>query len=277
MADSTKFVPFDQWTRFAATRLSFGVWLEMGKFQSGLECWNSKALMDAAGLLPEQHITVKILCGTPLWAEDFNSSPLSATYMRQWIGSTLVQKIVWRQFGANPLSTPMLGHSCCLLGLFWQYARVKPVTQCGVNRYILLYCIHPKQNRTSFVNLRTKYIDGNTNDELLSTMIDQFKWQILVAWLSYRPCIMYIYHPSPWCWKNMTGGAMCRNKYILWYPKMVGLIELENCLWLTMWWDSSALVKIRTNAGILLIRPLGTNFSENRLKIQNWLIVVVKK
>ena len=40
----------------------------------------------------------------------FNSSPPSAAYMRQWIGSALVQMMAWRLFGAKPLSKPMLGY-----------------------------------------------------------------------------------------------------------------------------------------------------------------------
>ena len=40
----------------------------------------------------------------------FNSSPPSAAYMRQWIGSTLVQIMVCRLFGAKPLSKPILSY-----------------------------------------------------------------------------------------------------------------------------------------------------------------------
>ena len=40
----------------------------------------------------------------------FNSSPPSYTYMRQWIGSTLVQIMACRLFGAKPLYEPMLGY-----------------------------------------------------------------------------------------------------------------------------------------------------------------------
>ena len=40
-----------------------------------------------------------------------NSSHLSAAYMRQWIGSALVQIMARRLFGAKPLSKPML--ACC--------------------------------------------------------------------------------------------------------------------------------------------------------------------
>ena len=38
----------------------------------------------------------------------FNSSPPSAAYMCQWIGSTLVQIMACRLFGAKPLSKPMM-------------------------------------------------------------------------------------------------------------------------------------------------------------------------
>ena len=39
----------------------------------------------------------------------FNSSPPSAPYMRQWIGSALVQIMTCRLFGAKPSFKPMLG------------------------------------------------------------------------------------------------------------------------------------------------------------------------
>ena len=41
---------------------------------------------------------------------DFNSSPPSAAYMHQWIGSALVQIMACRLFGAKPLSKPMPGY-----------------------------------------------------------------------------------------------------------------------------------------------------------------------
>ena len=44
------------------------------------------------------------------WLIWVNSSPPSAAYMCQWIGSTLVQKMVCRLFGAKPLSKPMLAY-----------------------------------------------------------------------------------------------------------------------------------------------------------------------
>ena len=40
--------------------------------------------------------------------DTLNSSPSSAAYMRQWIGSALVQIMACRLFGAKPLSKPML-------------------------------------------------------------------------------------------------------------------------------------------------------------------------
>ena len=39
-----------------------------------------------------------------------HSYPPSAAYMRQWIGSALVQIMACRLFGAKPLSKPMLGY-----------------------------------------------------------------------------------------------------------------------------------------------------------------------
>ena len=39
-----------------------------------------------------------------------NSSPPSAIYMRQWIGSALVQIMACRLFGAKPLSKQMQGY-----------------------------------------------------------------------------------------------------------------------------------------------------------------------
>ena len=40
-----------------------------------------------------------------------NSSPPSATYMRQWIVSALVQKMACRLFGTKPLSKSVLSFS----------------------------------------------------------------------------------------------------------------------------------------------------------------------
>ena len=40
----------------------------------------------------------------------FNSSPPSAAYMPQWVGSALVQIMACRLFDAKPLSKPMLGY-----------------------------------------------------------------------------------------------------------------------------------------------------------------------
>ena len=51
-----------------------------------------------------------------------NSYPLSAAYMRQWTGSSLVQIMACRLFGAKPLSKPMLGY--CQLDS-WEQVSVK--------------------------------------------------------------------------------------------------------------------------------------------------------
>ena len=51
-----------------------------------------------------------------------NSSPPSAAYMRQWVGSSLVQVMASRLFGAKPLPEPMLAY--CQLDS-WKYISVK--------------------------------------------------------------------------------------------------------------------------------------------------------
>ena len=52
----------------------------------------------------------------------FNSSPPSAAYMHQWIGSALVQIMACRLFGAKPLSAPMLVY--CQLD-YWEQTSLK--------------------------------------------------------------------------------------------------------------------------------------------------------
>ena len=51
-----------------------------------------------------------------------NSSPPSATYMRQWAGSALVRVMAWRRTGAKPLPEPMLAY--CELDS-WEQISVK--------------------------------------------------------------------------------------------------------------------------------------------------------
>ena len=55
---------------------------------------------------------ITVICNREL----INSSLPSGVYMRQWIGSTLVQIIVCRLFGAKPFSKPMLGYCQLALG-----------------------------------------------------------------------------------------------------------------------------------------------------------------
>ena len=52
----------------------------------------------------------------------FNSSPPGATCMRQWSGSSLVQVMACRLFGAKPLPEPMLAY--CQLDS-WKHISVK--------------------------------------------------------------------------------------------------------------------------------------------------------
>ena len=60
----------------------------------------------------------------PSQASDINSSPPSAAYMRQWTGSTLVQVMACRLFGAKPLPEPML-----------DYCQLDPWEQISVKSY----------------------------------------------------------------------------------------------------------------------------------------------
>ena len=48
--------------------------------------------------------------GATYGCHPLNSSPSSSAYMRQWLGSALVQIMAWRLFGAKPLSKPTLGY-----------------------------------------------------------------------------------------------------------------------------------------------------------------------
>ena len=54
-----------------------------------------------------------LLMSWPITNYGIDSSPPSAAYMRQWTGSSLVQAIDCRLFGAKPLTEPMLA-SCQL-------------------------------------------------------------------------------------------------------------------------------------------------------------------
>ena len=53
--------------------------------------------------------TLYVVCGIHRIQNGFNSSPPSATYMRQWTGSALVQIMAWRRIGwvivIGPLGT----------------------------------------------------------------------------------------------------------------------------------------------------------------------------
>ena len=57
----------------------------------------------------DPHLKFKITATSPR-GEWVNSSPPSAAYMRQWIGSALVQIMACRLFSAKPLSKPMLSY-----------------------------------------------------------------------------------------------------------------------------------------------------------------------
>ena len=59
----------------------------------------------------------------------FNLSPPSAVYMRQWIGSALFQIMACRLFGAKPLSKSMLGY-CQLDKLKWNFNFADDIFRC---------------------------------------------------------------------------------------------------------------------------------------------------
>ena len=68
----------------------------------------------------------------------FNSSPPSAAYMPQWIGSALVQIMAYRLFGAKPFSKPMM-----------DYCKLDPLEQPSVD-------FSPKTQNFSFTTLHLK-------------------------------------------------------------------------------------------------------------------------
>ena len=58
-------------------------------------------------------ITVEVRWTKPLWKGHLwglNSSPPSVAFLRQWIGSALIQVMAWRLYGAKPSSKPMLDY-----------------------------------------------------------------------------------------------------------------------------------------------------------------------
>ena len=71
-------------------------------------CWMIWLLSSARnGFNVLHHLNVKE-CWTRFIFTFLNSSPPSAAYMRQWIGSALVEVMACRLFGAKPLPQPML-------------------------------------------------------------------------------------------------------------------------------------------------------------------------
>ena len=81
-----------------------------------LPSWVSYGLSVVGILVKIDHILIAPHCML------MNSSPPSATYMRQWTGSSLVQVVACRLFGAKPLPEPMLAYSQLDS---WKYISVK--------------------------------------------------------------------------------------------------------------------------------------------------------
>ena len=89
----------------------YNVFVALSHWASDMQCflW-SKSLDEGIVNCPVQLDTILL-----------NSSPPSAAYRRQWIGSALVHIMACRLFGAKPLSKPMLG-----------YCQLDPIEQTSV-------------------------------------------------------------------------------------------------------------------------------------------------
>ena len=100
-----------------------------------------------------------------------NSSPPSATYMRQWTGSALVQIMACCLIGAKPLSKPMLG-----------YCQLDPYEQTSVksNQNTKLF-IHENAFENIVCRMTTILSRG---DELMT--------QWVVWWACLKYCLSYI-------------------------------------------------------------------------------------
>ena len=68
-----------------------------------------------------------------IWNQ-LNSSPLSAAYMRHWIGSALVQIMACRVFGTKSLPEPVLAH--CQLDSSEQLSVKSELYHCHSRKYI---------------------------------------------------------------------------------------------------------------------------------------------
>ena len=79
----------------------FGIWFEKLHF-----LWEKVIIHK----LQCSQVCVGVACEPGWQGNVINTSPPSATYMRQWIQSALVHKMACRLFSAKPLSELMLGH-----------------------------------------------------------------------------------------------------------------------------------------------------------------------
>ena len=136
----------------------------------------------------------------------FNSSPPSATYMRQWIGSALVQIMACRLFGAKSLSKQMLGY--CQLDL-WEQTSVKlwskyktfhftpkqniaqPFAQSKGHAVPIVYIDGVVQGCSSFSALAREILHSCTEPSIYRAMevigqqelIKTFRWWWVSLWL----------------------------------------------------------------------------------------------
>ena len=115
----------------------------------------------------------------------FNSSPPSATYMRQWLGSELVQIMACRLFGAKPLSK-----QCWIVN--WT---LRNKLQWKFNQNMKLF-IH----KTALENVRCE----------MTAILSRRRW--------VNKNILYVFsNPSPCCFiplvLTLNTQPLCQEKY----------------------------------------------------------------
>ena len=112
-----------QWLGRRSALMNSQEWLQQKSPALHTENWtmmianeliNDPVIYNCMDTVMKHHIIVNILHQQiDKKASSMNSSPPSATYMCQWIGSALVQIMTCCLFHTKPLSKPMLG--CCQL------------------------------------------------------------------------------------------------------------------------------------------------------------------
>ena len=124
------------------------------------------------------------------WFDLFNASPLSVAYMRQWIGSALVQTMACRLFGTKPLSKPMQGFVNWTLRkkLQWNLTQIKKLF-IHENAFENIVC------ETAPILLRERWVDTRAAEwqatpfTVLATHVDpnqlNLSATISIPWLKF--------------------------------------------------------------------------------------------